>query len=455
MNKTLSVNIGGIVFHIEEQAYDRLSKYLVAIKGYFTASEGRDEIIQDIEGRIAEMFQERVNNGKQVILESDVDHVINLMGRPEQFASEPEGDLPGASEPTSYNNKKSYRRLYRDSDDRVIGGVCSGLSHYLGIDPLYLRLIFAVAFFVFGSGFFLYIILMLVMPKAISTSEKLEMKGEPVNISNISKTVVSELTDKQDSGIARFFDAIGQILAGGFKLLGKIIAAFFIVIGIIILIGFLLAFLALIGVGGISIPFLITDLVMNPWQQTMALLGAFFVVGIPLIMLIYKAIKVLFKIKMESRIINWTALALWIVGIVLSITVVSSVGSEFRSRESKRMDVPIVQPAGDTLFLDMMDPKGNQEDWYFSNNQSVNDPFDIAAFLDSVRIESVSLDIVKSQSPSFELVQIVNSRGTDRRSALENARKVQYSIEQENSKLKFDESFYLPKGIKYRNQKSN
>ncbi len=435
MNKTLSVNIGGIVFHIEEHAYDRLSKYLEAIKGYFTASEGRDEIIQDIEGRIAEMFQERVSNGKQVILENDVEEVMNVMGRPEQFASQNDDEVPPAQQYSTSNERKSYRRLYRDPEDRVVGGVCSGISHYLGIDPLYLRLIFGVSFFIFGSGFLLYLILMVIMPKAITTAEKLEMKGEPVNISNISRSVTNEFPDKHEGAFARFFDALGQLLTGGFSLLGKIIAGFFVVIGIFILIGFLLAFLALLGVGGISIPFMITDLFMSHWQQTMVMVGAFFVIGIPLLLIIFKAIKVLFKIKMDSKFINWTALALWIVGLVLSIVVISSIGSEFRSRDTQRIAIPIAQPTSDTLSLEIINSREQNDDWYFTKNSRVTDAFDIASFIDSVRIESVSLDIVKGEGPDFELSQMTTSRGLNRRDALDNARKVEYNIIQENNKV--------------------
>lgn len=453
MNKTLSVNIGGIVFHIEELAYDRLSKYLESIKGYFTASDGRDEIIQDIEGRIAEMFQERMTNGKQVILDADVDHVMNVMGKPEQFAGSTEEDSIGSGQQqTTSSDRKAYRRLYRDNDDRVIGGVCSGISHYLGIDPVYLRLIFGIAFFVFGSGILIYILLMLVMPKAITTAEKLEMKGEPVNISNISKSVSSEFTGNSDNGFTRFFDALGQLIVGGFRLLGKIIAAFFIVIGVIILIAFALTFLAIIGVGGITVPFFITDLFMSPWQQTFAMLGAFLVLGIPLIMLIYKAIKVLFNIRIENKFINWTALALWIVGVVLSFILVSSIGREFRSRETQRIDLPVIQPVGDTLFIDLLNEPGYDSDAFYIDNHRIDGPWDITSDPDSIRIDEVSLDIVRSNSPNFELVQVNTSRGRDRRDAIENARQIEYTIEQTSSKLKFNETFILPKGAKYRGQ---
>ena len=198
MNKTVTVNIGGMVFHIEELAYEKMKKYLEAIRGYFTSSDGRDEIIQDIESRMAEMFNERIGTARQVVTEEDVEFVINAMGKPEQVAGEDEesnqNSYSGSARTTG---ERPYRRLYRDPEDRVIAGVCSGFSHYVGIDPIWIRLAFAVAFFIFGSGLLLYIILGFIIPKAQTPAEKLEMRGEPVNINNIRKTVEEEVADEQ------------------------------------------------------------------------------------------------------------------------------------------------------------------------------------------------------------------------------------------------------------------
>jgi len=459
MNKTLSVNIGGIVFHIEELAYDKLNRYLDAIKGYFTTSDGRDEIIQDIEGRIGEMFQERITNGKQVIVESDVDQIIDIMGRPEQFAGMHEEPEPISAQTTT-SNRKSFRKLYRDPDDRVIGGVCSGISHYLGIDPIWLRGAFAVSLFVFGSGLLLYIILMMVMPKALSTAEKLEMKGEQVNITNIRKSVEDEISSIKSnyqqggaqSGIARFFDALGQILTGILKLIGKLIAVFFIIIGVLILAGFAVVLLAVMGVGGITVPFFFTDLFMDPWQQSMALLGAFMVIGIPLMMIIFSAIKVLFKIKVESKFLNWTAFALWFIGVILSITVASSIAEDFKIKETQRTEIPIMQPASDTLILDVFNHDNYRDEWFYMNDHERNEPWSVASGEDTIRIGDVKLDIIRSNSGKFELVQVASARGADRRQAVTNARSIQYHVEQTDSILKFDEAFLLPKGSKFRKQ---
>lgn len=462
MNKTLSVNIGGIVFHIEEHAYEKLNRYLDAIKGYFTTSDGRDEIIQDIEGRIAEMFQERISNSKQVIIESDVEHVINVMGRPEQLAGkDEEEEQQQASGKQSYQERKAYRRLYRDPDDRVIGGVCSGFSHYLGVDPTYIRLAFAIAFFVFGSGFLLYLILMIIMPKAITTAEKLEMKGEQVNINNISKTVKDEFSSIKSnfeqsgaqSGIARFFDGLGQILGGIFKILGKIIAIFFVIIGIFFLIAMGALFVGLAGISGFSVPFFVTEVFMEPWQQTFMLITVFLVIGIPLIMIIYKSVKILFTIKTEYKVLNWTALALWICGVIMAFALGSIVGREFKDSETYRQEIPIVTPASDTLRLELKSSGQMHDEWYYSSaDRRHNDQWILRSGVDTMQVDDVNLDVIKGEGPGFELIQINKSRGANRRDALDNARRVLYSVEQQDSLLVFDESYLIPKGVKYRGQ---
>jgi phage shock protein PspC (stress-responsive transcriptional regulator) len=188
MNKTVNINLAGIFFHIDEDAYLKLQRYLEAIKRSFTDSEGRSEIISDIEARIAELFTERVKNTRQVIGNKEVDDVITIMGQPEDYLVD---DEIFDDEPTQhYNTNKrntSSRKLYRDTDNSYVGGVSSGLGHYFGIDTLWIRLIWILLIFGAGTGVLLYILLWCLVPEALTTSEKLQMTGEQVNISNIEK----------------------------------------------------------------------------------------------------------------------------------------------------------------------------------------------------------------------------------------------------------------------------
>ncbi len=202
MNKTVTVNIGGIVFHIEENAYDMLGSYLQAIRNHFTISDGRDEIIQDIESRIAEIFQQNLGTARQVVTADDVNQAIGIMGRPEDFGATEEASANNASASSEQNNQSDHffrRRLYRDTDDKVIAGVCSGIGHRLGIDAVWMRLLFIISVFFAGSGIGVYIILAIVMPKAITPTQKLEMRGDPVNISSIRRETESPGSTKQPS----------------------------------------------------------------------------------------------------------------------------------------------------------------------------------------------------------------------------------------------------------------
>ncbi len=190
MNKTVTVNISGFVFYIEEEAYTILSTYLNRIKSIFQSDEGADEIVNDVEARIAELFRDKLSDNKEVVTVTDVEEVIQVMGKPEDFQDESgfEQERTSSSNEsayTSFNNER--RKIYRDPDDKVLGGVCSGFGHYLGIDPIILRIVLILLFFFAGTGFLLYLILWIVIPKAETTAEKLRMHGEKINVENIKK----------------------------------------------------------------------------------------------------------------------------------------------------------------------------------------------------------------------------------------------------------------------------
>lgn len=182
MNKTVTINIAGLVFHIDENAYHKLDSYINAVKNSIQ-QDGEEEIIADIESRIAELFAERIDPHSGVILMNNVDEIINIMGKPEDYIIE--------EEPVRTNNyssnTKPYKKIYRDGEKRVFGGVCSGLGHYFNIDPVWIRIIFILLVLLYGTSLLVYFILWIVIPKANTVSEVLEMKGEPVNISNIEK----------------------------------------------------------------------------------------------------------------------------------------------------------------------------------------------------------------------------------------------------------------------------
>jgi phage shock protein PspC (stress-responsive transcriptional regulator) len=188
MKLTVSINLGGYSFNIDEDAYGELKKYLRSLENHFAAEENYSEIIADIEARIAELFRTKITTYKQVITIDDVLQAISIMGTPEDF-SDNNSDRKTTKDKFS---SRGYHRMYRDPDNRIIGGVCAGIGAYWDIDPVIIRVIFVALIFAGGLGAFIYLILYIAIPEARTTAQKIEMHGEPVNIHNIKETVKKE-----------------------------------------------------------------------------------------------------------------------------------------------------------------------------------------------------------------------------------------------------------------------
>ncbi|MBC8319479.1 MAG: PspC domain-containing protein [Bacteroidetes bacterium] len=192
MNKIMNINIGGIVFHLDDIAYEKLKSYLEEINTHFKKTTGGDEIIADIEARIVELFQQKLSSKKEVITLKDVDDVMAIMGKP--------SDFEGESNDEYYDpdvKQYSKKRMFRDIDNRIVGGVCSGLGAYFRIDTVWFRLGFVIAT-LSGLSILVYLILWLIIPPARTIAEKLEMQGDAVNISNIEKSIREEMGDLRD-----------------------------------------------------------------------------------------------------------------------------------------------------------------------------------------------------------------------------------------------------------------
>ena len=186
MKITVSVNLGGYSFNIDEDAYAELKRYLKNLELHFAGEESSTEILSDIETRMAEIFRTKITTYKQVINNEDVLQVISVLGTPEDIS---DNDGPSAREKFA---SPGYHRMYRDTDHRVIGGVCSGMGAYWDIDPVIMRVLFVALVLAGGLGVLVYLILYVVIPEAKTTSQKIEMKGHPVNIHNIKDSVKKE-----------------------------------------------------------------------------------------------------------------------------------------------------------------------------------------------------------------------------------------------------------------------
>ena len=478
MNKTVNINLAGIFFHIDEDAYLKLSRYLEAIKRSFTDSQGRSEIIADIEARIAELFSERIQNEKQVVGIKLVDEVITIMGQPEDYLVDDEifEDGPQQKQKT-YTNYGPAKKLYRDTDNSYIGGVSAGLSHYLGIDMVWVRLLWILFAFLSGGSFIIiYLIFWALVPEAKTTAEKLIMTGEPVNISNIEKkikdgidtvsqkvknvdfkkhgesikegfdnvadniteTVKSVDFEKQGNRLKNksrsFFETLGDILM--FFL--KVFAKFF---GIILIITGISALLALI-IGFFTVG--ITDIIHFPGMDILDAANAanipiwlmsllvFLAVGIPFFFIFYIGLKILVNnLKSIGNPAKFTLLGLWIVAVIgLAVISIKQASEHAFSATVKSQDA-INITAKDTLRVKMND------DYYYRrrNNFSL-----VTRDGDSktLNIRDVRL-IVRSTKDSIARIETVKSAyGSRYDVAKERAQNINYNYAFANNQLLLD-----------------
>jgi phage shock protein C len=214
MKKTIDINLGGLLFHLDEDAYAMLSTYLEALRRHLAATEGREEVLADIEARIAEIFTQRMAGTRQVVSTDDVQAAMSTLGQPKDFA----GD--SAEEPEPMTEERSRRRLYRDPEEQMIGGVCSGFASYFDIDVVIVRILFVLFGLFTGFGVLLYFILWAATPKAVTPAERLAMKGKPATFDNIRQTVEEEfknvesrLKDKENHRkVRRAAQGVGDLI---------------------------------------------------------------------------------------------------------------------------------------------------------------------------------------------------------------------------------------------------
>jgi phage shock protein PspC (stress-responsive transcriptional regulator) len=483
------MNLSGIIFHIEEDAYEKLNRYLTTIKGYFNDTEGRDEIMGDIESRIAEMLQEKVNQTKQAILLTDVESIIAVMGKPEDFAGENEkAESNSPKQDPAYTEGRYGKRLFRDPDDKILGGVCSGIANYFDLDPIWIRGAFAVSFFAFGSGALLYLVLWVIMPLAKTTAEKLQMRGEKVDINNIGKTVNEELNDlkkrvnrfgeevSSPAGRERMRNTtrsaghfIGATLVSFFRIVGKIFSVFILVICVIFLTALMAAIFGksnIVNFDGNSIHFSIYEMAAAALPADISvelvILTLVLAIGIPLLFIIYGIVKFLFNINQRNKYVNYTASILWVIGIGLSIYITIKTANEFSNVAHIKKNVVLQQPAGKLLYLDVNPNSLDTENSFIRSNRYIRrhgsftrvDNWSVISKEDgNYRLGYPLVDIVRSETDSFQLVVIKTSNGFDKKEAAMYAKSISYETTQKDSLLLFNNYFEINQNDKFRAQR--
>jgi phage shock protein PspC (stress-responsive transcriptional regulator) len=583
MKKVININFQGRVIPIEESAYEILQNYTDSLRRYFAREEGRDEIINDIENRIAELFTEDLKKSQAgCVTEADVAKVINSMGKPEEFDGEGVGAESGtsgtAATSSSYTTQDEPRgSLFRNENDKVLGGVCSGLAHYLKMDPTIVRVLFALVtlggfgsgiplyiilwivlpakgmqsnmrkrlyrnpdskviggvaggiaayfniavwiprvifaipliagvigslfqniwFFGHGSfpdvvfsGFggtlaFIYIVLWIVIPEAKTASEKLEMRGEKVDLESIKNSVQEELQglkgraekfgaefgekakewgkdvsdlgkeagDRSRAFSAEVAPAASRAGNGLGHAIGVLFKAFFLFIAGITVFALFVAFTAIIFSGfGLGMYDLKNFFLTGFWQNFLAFNTIFLLFGVPIIAAIVWIIRRMTGSRSNSSYLGWVFGSLWTIGIISATFLAAMVTREFKRVESVQEDVAITNPANGRLHVDVMPAEGKFYNLSWFDDDSDDIPFMISAEEDSLLMNTVKVKIDKSDDSNFHAYIVKFARASSPVNAEVYAEKIEFPISQKDSTLFLSSGFAITKDTKFRNQ---
>ena len=561
MKQVININFQGRVVPIEVSAFELLKQYTESLSRHFANEEGKEEIINDIESRIGELFQERITKGATCITDDDVNAIIKSMGRPEEFEAMDDTQTASAASSESYQQQSTNstttgnKKLFRDENDKVLGGVCSGLANYFNIDVVIARIIFVVLLFS-GVGFLtyiimwiavpssattqiggtrkklfrnpdekliagvcsgignyfginawiprvlfllpflsfvsrwgnwgglwnfgdimrftfsptsliVYIILWIVIPEAFTTSEKLEMKGEKVDMNSIKASVVEEMkgVGKKAEKFGREASTVittkaGEV-AGDVKNftkrnrggLGNVIAMIAKIFAYFIIgcVGFVLV-MTLFALAVISIGFFpLKDFIIhNDYQNLFAWGTLLFFIAVPIIGIITWIIRKIARSKSHGNMLGFSFGALWVIGWVCFILLISSISRDFsyNSKNIAELEIALTNPVIDKLEITSNSPLEKYKRSRFLRFQ----PFE-GLQEDTVLVNNVEVRIVKSTNDSFKVTVIKMATGRSRTIAENNAALIQYSGVQKDSVLLMDRGIPINKTDKFRNQR--
>ncbi|HLP13449.1 MAG TPA: PspC domain-containing protein [Flavobacteriales bacterium] len=466
MKKIVNVNVGGFAFVIEEQAYEKLNAYLSSVKRNLGTDVDADEVMADIELRIAELFKEDLKSGgKEVVEEILIAKVITIMGKPEDYGTgEPVNEQQEQNWTYAENNNTQQRRLFRDPDQKTLGGVASGLANYFGWDPLAVRIIFVLLVLGFGIGIPLYIILWILVPEAKTTNDRLRMQGKPITVDSIKqgfndfKNDVRNIAGKDGQKRVRTAaSSFGNRVEGAFsdfgRAVGKIIGVIFLVIGLVIfasLIKYLLT-------GTFSFPenaseelfFGNTNLFFdNPYDYYLLFGGACVLALMILWGLLSAGIELLFKVKLVNKPIKFITGGISVVALVCVIFAGINLGKNFTYEESveKQYDIP---SKDSLLTVNIL------KDEYFSNRAS-------AMWTDEDELIKVSatkitfgyprLAIKLSESGRTYLEVRRSAAGPRGLTAIENAEAIEYPVQVDTGSITLPSVFSTSVKNKFRHQ---
>jgi phage shock protein PspC (stress-responsive transcriptional regulator) len=457
MNKTININLGGFFFHIDEMAYQILKGYLESIaRSLSDDPKGKNEIIADIEARISELLSEKIQNPRQVINESDINDIITIMGQPEDYEdSADDYSSDGKSFRPRNNNTK---KLYRNGDDKFLGGVASGLGYYFGIDSIWVRLSMILLTLFGGFGIPIYIILWILLPEAKTTAEKLEMEGEAVNIDNIEKKIRTEFSNvgdkiknadygKAKTGFQNFLDTLGKIILTIFKVIGKFIGVLLMFVAsaillFLVLIVFSFDSLEFMGIANdfTSIPSFMYSSMIPRWILTALV---FVAIGFPFIILFLLGLRIVSSsVKQLSKITSLTLLGIWIIALLaLGFSGIENhTAKAFNG--SKTHEDSFQYQANDSLQIKMI----NNDDLIYKNflRKENNQEYVYDEDVRKLYCNNVTVDIVYNDTDAATIKVRRVSKGKNRNIANQNANKIEYEYSVDRKTIELNGYFLSP-----------
>ncbi|MFA5045475.1 MAG: DUF2807 domain-containing protein [Paludibacter sp.] len=326
MKKTLTVNLNNIVFHIDDDAYEMLQTYLSEIAEHFKSDEEKKEIMNDIEARIAELFTEKLQKNKNVINLIDVQEIIEIMGKPSQYADEDEE----AEAPKSDRKQHKSRRFYRDPENAILGGIASGIAAYFGWDVTVIRVILvALVLLSVGNIIPLYIIMWFIAPQAVTASQRLEMQGEDVTVNNIKTELNNAKNYVESDKFKQTARTVGEKIFEILRLFFKVVFGFVggvlglvgvIMVGLLIMLLFFLIFEP--ALFNSFAPGLFSNWeLISPDNAILIFISLILVIGCPIFMLIYWGTRMISGNHNSSRTASLVVLILWLAGLFMFYSV--------------------------------------------------------------------------------------------------------------------------------------
>ncbi|WP_423736979.1 PspC domain-containing protein [Chitinophaga caseinilytica] len=471
MKKIININLSSRLIPIEDSAYELLRQYLDSLKRYFSQEEGADEIVSDIESRIAEVFQDKIRKGAHCITDEDVIEIKASMGTPEQFGDEqPANGNASSSQSQQQSQQQAFdpyirprKRFYRDSDHKVIGGVCSGLAAYFRMDPVIMRILFVITALFWGGGILVYLILWFATPEADTAAEKLEMRGERVDVNNIKATVQEEMSqirarmERMGDDVRNFSTGrgkqfgrdAGSAIESFFRGLGNAIAwiakGFFLFFGFVLLFVLVVGLIAAASFSAVLLP--IKHLIFADGTQTMLFWPTVaLLIGIPILGLILFLVRKITGNRMPNKYAGMTLGFFWILGIVCAVSLAVSVSRDFTTENGIREELTIQQPSNGRLIISRADEMLDIDDHFmFDDHVRISD--------DTVVIGHIVINIEKSLDDKFSVAVAKKSKGRTSAEARKLAGQIQFQLSQRDSVLFLPSGFSIPRDSKYRLQR--